>query len=139
MLDQQKAKPCDKRLYDFYRVPGGSTFEIWVEGEAGAFDSVLTISTGTDTERVTLPHDKLYRAPGTTTKAQVPLGPSTRYLITLWTSFLEKTTVTLEARIVKPAGSTGPDLHGSTPIRCSVTAAKGTEDDRAFFIVTSQQ
>lgn len=137
MPGQQPATPCDKRLYDFYRVPGGSTFEIWVEGDKAAFDSVLTISTGSDTKRVTLPHDKLYRAPGTTTKARVPLDPSTRYLITLWTSFLKQTTVTLEARIVKPAGSPGPELHGSAPIRCSVTAADGTEDDRAFFIATS--
>jgi len=137
MPEETQLQPCKKRLYDFYRIPDGSVAELWVAGEKGAFQSTLRVRTATS--HSTLSHDDLYRAEGTTKKARIPLRAPGKYLITLWTHFSKKTTIAIAFRIVKPAGSPGPNHHGSTPLRCTVTADKGTEDDRAFLLFTIQK
>jgi len=136
MSDQQTAAPCESRLYDFYRIPDGSTAELWVEGEEGAF--VVSARVRTQDSSDTLSHGSLYRRPGAESKAEVPLRAPSKYVITLWLHFKRQTTVTIQFRIAKPAGSSGPRYHSSTPIRCSVTAEEGTEDDRAFTLFTAR-
>lgn len=137
MPDTTKPPPCDKRLYDFYRIPDGSKVEMWVEGEKNAFQCAARLRTVAG--HSTLSHEDLYRAEGTSTTARIPLQAPGKYLITLWTHFSKKTTVTVAFQIAKPAGSPGPDHHGSTPIRCTVTADEGREDDRAFLLFTTQK
>jgi hypothetical protein len=122
-------------IYDYFRIPSGSRVEMWVEG--GATDFVCTARVKTRTSLQVFDDAALHRAPGGGTMATFPLAHAETYVVTVFVNFRRDATATLAFQIVKPDGSSGPAMHGTTPLRCTITGQAGDEaDPRTFFLQT---
>lgn len=127
--------PCKDSIYDYYRIPDGSTAELWLEGTDGDFVAKAIVRDADGAKEI--PHSKLFRKPGSDTSLKVSLETPKLYFITLLTGFTKAATSRVRFRITTPPGSPGPQHH-STPVDCTVHRQKNKSDERVFFVKTLQ-
>lgn len=127
--------PCQDAIYDYYRIPDGSTAELWLEGTAGDFVAKVIVRDAAGAKEV--PHSKIFRQAGTSTSLKVKLAKPKLYFITLLTGFTKTSTMRVRFHIVTPPGSPGPEQH-STPVDCTVRRQRNKVDERIFFVKTLQ-